>query len=530
MDIITPVNIAGDGGTLTRATVGNYFDRGGVPRSAAVNAFRVTYDPLDLAAAPYPLIEPAAVKCLANNATLTGWAAYGTGTGAATVTTFTDPKFGTCARITKGTGAQADRAGITAPLAGLSGSSFALAAYVRPGAAGAAVQASADGSSGATFSASAPIAGDASKWQRVTAVSAASAAGAILTGAGSLQIWLDGPVGSFIDVWMPEVEIGTRVSSYVAVAAGAAPYTRAADVLTATPGLVYSNLAENDTDDAPVWVSTTAWAKDAYVRRPNHRIYRALQAVPANTIGAPENNPLGTNTQPYWLEWEPTNRWAAHDTVLATPSTAPDVAMWVVRPGQIVTALAILAADAADVRVAEVTGNGELVYRSTKNLLLKTSRSIVGFLINPIERRRDEVFLDIPPFKNGLICITVTKPNSVVSVGDIKMGRLVEIGETQTEPEIRKLRRSTIKDDGYGRFKFNKRPSSKIMNAQVFIDAERVDSVGAIVDKYTDELCVIIGDPRWTSLIMLGYVQDFRLSLQSAEWGAFYNLVAEGVG
>jgi hypothetical protein len=294
-------------------------------------------------------------------------------------------------------------------------------------------------------------------------------------------------------------------------------------------GLMWSNLTENDTDDGPAWVSAQAVAKDEYRRRPNHKVYKALQAAPTSVTAAPETNPKDGNGNPYWLEWDPTNRWAALDTTLDTASAGPDVLQWVVRPGDIANAVAVLGMDAQYVSVSMVTGAGIVMYRQTKALLLKTSRSWSDWLFKTRERRSDEVFYDIPHLKTGIYCITVTKPGGSPVASDIKMGRLEDIGETLIKPEIRTLRRSTIKDDGYGRYRFTKRPSSKIMSANVYIDASRFDAVGRMLDKYADEPCVIIGDSRWTRLILLGYADDYSLVLDDGN-NANYNLKAIGLG
>ena len=135
----------------------------------------------------------------------------------------------------------------------------------------------------------------------------------------------------------------------------------------------------------------------------------------------------------------------------------------------------------------------------------------------------------MPFLKTALLCITITKPGSTPKVGDIKMGRLEDIGETLIEPEVRTLRNSVIKNDGYGRWRFNKRPSNKIMSANVYIDGARMDAVVRMIDRYTAEPCVIIGDERWSSLILLAYVDDFAVVLRDAN-NANYNLKAIGLG
>lgn len=515
MNIIAPVALSTEGSPVTRASAGTYWDRLGVLQTAIADALRVTYDPNDLSAAPYPMIEAAATNLILYSAQFDNAAWVKTGV-TVTANAAAAPD-GTMTADTLSASAADSLVSQAANAAALTPYTFTLWLRATVTTSLRLYLVDQGGSSASSFVDCTVT----TKWQRftITRTLAAGATGvAAQIGGGSSFATAEA-----VYAWGAQIEAGGAATSYIATTSTAA--TRAADVLGGTFGLLYSNLTENDTDDAPLWLAASSYTKDQYVRRPNHKVYRALQAVTAGKT--PEDNLTGT--APLWMEWEPTNRWAAFDTTLDTASTGPEVLQWVVRPGQVVTALAALALDAADVRVSEVTQNGELVHRTTKNLLLKTSRSITDFLFKPIERRPDEVFMDIPPFKNGLLCVTITKPGSTAKVGDIKMGRLEEIGELLVEPEIRTLRRSVIKDDGYGRYKFNKRASSKLLSCVIYIAASRVDSVKAIIDRYTAEPCVIIGDDRWTSMIILGFVEDFRVTLPDPN-NASYTLQAQGLG
>lgn len=550
MNIIAPINLTAEASWGTRASSATYWDRAGVLQSAAANALRITYDPRDLKAAPYPLLEPAAATNQVRNSTMQGAAVGAPGT---------DPNLWQLTAVTgvsRELVAKGTEAGIAyvdyrflgnatgeipiyfeglATVAALGNQAWVASAFLKlaggsrsgvPGVALRLYEGTAAGAKIAETNAPAAITGGGLSAQRYSVTKAATdpstervSAALVLTVAGAFDIT--------VRIGLPQLE-RDRVSSPILTTAAAV--TRAADVVGTAPGLLYSNLVENDTDDAPLWVSGQAVAKDQYRRRAEtHKVYRALQAIPTSLTATPESDPKDGTGNPYWLEWEPTNRWAAFDTTLDTPSIGGELLQWVVRPGQLATALAALAMDATEIRIGGVTHTGALVYRKTRNLVLKTSRKWTDFLFKQIERRSDEAFLDLPPFKTAMYCITVTKTNSTAKIGDVKIGRLEELGELQIEPEVRTLRRSSIKDDGYGRYKFNKRPSSKLLNCNVWIDGRRVDTVTELINKYTAEPCVMVGDERFSSLIILGFVQDFRVTLNTAE-SALYNLQAQGLG
>lgn len=524
MEFIAPIPI-GDGSPVTRASAGTYWDAAGVLRTALANVLRVTYDPSDLGAAPYPLIEQAATNLFPASEDLSGW----TGVGAPVVTPdamHAPDGTNNADRVN----APGDLTGITRTIAGLqAGQAYTLSAYVEimPGGSATALRfgtdadalaATFDPLSGALISAGASVLSTrVRKWgtnrYRLLMAFTASAASlnfAAFASGGSLSFSL----------WGLQLVLGSNFGSYVPSTQG----TRAADVLGASFGLIASNLTENDVDDAPLYNPVTAYAVGNRVRRTEtHHVYEAVQASTGKT---PEANLTGT--PPIWFEVRPTNQRAAFDGTVSTPSIGVGgVVQFVLRPGKVATALAVLAAQGADVRVAVVDKDGTLAYRKSKGLRLKNSLSITDYAFKPIVYRTDEVFDDLPPFAKGLICVTVTKTGSAAQVGDLVVGRLEDVGEMQWKPEIRTLRNSSYKDNGFGVLKFNKKRSAKLITADVFVENERTDSIVRLLDDYTDDPVVIIGDSRWTSLICLGFVQDFRYTMDSPG-GSFYNVQIQG--
>lgn len=291
-------------------------------------------------------------------------------------------------------------------------------------------------------------------------------------------------------------------------------------------GVLWTNVVESDAIDGALYAASAAYTPGMLVRRPNHRRYRALQASTGKT---PEENTGGTT--PAWQDIGPTGPYGAFDGNYSTVAAAAEVVYFLVRPGAVATAASILGQDGNDVRVSMIDlRSGAVVYRSTKNLRIKNSRSITDYMFKPIVRRRDEVFDDLPPFKNCVILVTVTKPGSTAKISDIVIGRMEQIGETQWQPEIRTLRRNIINDNGFGDLTFVKRRSSKLITADVCIPLAAVDNVVRLLDENTAQPCVIIGDSRWTSLIVFGFVQDFRLVLDAPDddLGALYNIQIQG--
>jgi hypothetical protein len=531
MEIIAPIAITSDaaaiGAPVLRSSANaTYWDRNGVLQTAAADTPRITYDPADLSAAPYLLIEPAATNVIPAPGPLTGVWFDASGSGVYDEDKYPDPTGGNHAsRWTSGYRKYARVNGTNGMPVMTNGAQYTMSVFVRPVGSGSMVMRlgvespnnyalfdmstmTVAGTSGNAVGKVSPCANG---WYRLSTTLTADTSG------NSTVIFYLYSGGFPFDVWGDQIEVGA-LSSYTVGA-------RAADILNPAVGngLLWSNVAENDTDDGATWSAATAYAVNAKVRRPNHRTYLALQA---STNKTPETNTTGAT--PIWQDVGPTKRFAVFDNKYSTTAGAAEVVTYLLRPGAVATAAGVLGLDGNDVRVSVVdAASGAQVYRKTKNLRIKNCRSLTDYLFKPISRRRDEVFDDLPPFKNALICVTVTKPGSTAQVADIVAGRLEYLGETQWAPEIRSKRRSIITDDGFGNLTFTKRRKSKLLTVDVSIDNALVDDTTRLIDTYTDQPCVIIGDARWTVLIILGFVQDFRLVLESPA-GSLYNAQIEG--
>lgn len=541
MEIIAPASITNDAaGPVTRASTGSYWDSAGVLQTAAANAPRLTYDPADLSAAPYLLLEPAATNLWtwSSDMTQSDWSQQNVTVQSANRAN----AFGaTVSRVTPNSTNGLHFVGRVTPPALSIGqkytATYALAASNLSAAVefydgtgyryatvdpAAGVIVSADSALGVTLS---PL----DSFGFCTLAITGSVVGSsgtprftlLASGAGGLNFAGDG--AQHLDVAFAQLEAGAKATSPIRTTGAAAP--RAADVLDGSLGLLWSNIAETDANDGALWASGTAYAVGVTVRRPNHRRYYALQASTGKT---PETNTSGTT--PIWQDVGPTKRWATFDQKYSTVAANADVVQYLVRPGTVATAVAVLGLDANDVRVSMVDAStGTVVYQSAKNLRIKNCRSWTDYFFKPIVRRSDEVFDDLPPFKSGVILVTVTKKGSGAQVADLVFGRKEYIGEMQWKPEIRTLRRSIITDDGFGGVTFTKRRSSKLITADVSVDTDLADDVVRLLDSYTATPCVIIGDARWTSLIILGFVQDFRLVLEyDGTNGALYNAQIQG--
>lgn len=178
------------------------------------------------------LLEPAGVNFLAYASTPNVWNTFVEGTANGTVTVVADPIFGDVVRLTKTAGASVDRFGLYVVVAaGLSGDNFTISArakYTVPGTVATPIYMDASRVGGGLVSSNALMSGAIDTWKLYEN----SAAGPLL-GGGQFYCLLNGPIGSSIDFVMPQLELASSRSSWIANAS-AGTATRAADMATIT--------------------------------------------------------------------------------------------------------------------------------------------------------------------------------------------------------------------------------------------------------------------------------------------------------
>lgn len=140
------------------------------------------------------------------------WSPYVEGTGTATIQVVADPVYGSVVRITKTAGATGDRVGLSNSFSGLSGNSYTTSIYCKTnvaGSTGSSTYVDAQKVGGGLVTTTTPISGTVGLWARVS-----SAGSGPLAGATQFYVLLSGPIGSSIDVTMPQLELSSAATTY----------------------------------------------------------------------------------------------------------------------------------------------------------------------------------------------------------------------------------------------------------------------------------------------------------------------------
>lgn len=168
--------------------------------------------PIYLNTSTWDLTWQRRVNLLAYSSAPDQWAPYTEGSAGLTVQVVTDPTYGLVVRLTKTAGAPSDRIGLAIGFTGLAGNSYTTSIFCKTnvvGTIGTSSYVDAQRVGGGLVTTTTPISSTIGVWERHSAVGVGPC-----IGTGNYYILVLGPIGSSIDVCMPQLEPGELATTY----------------------------------------------------------------------------------------------------------------------------------------------------------------------------------------------------------------------------------------------------------------------------------------------------------------------------
>lgn len=528
MIIVDPV-VLGDV-PFTRASPKWVYDRTGALVEVPANTVGVTYDPADLSKAPWALIEPEATNRTRNN-TMQGVAA---GFPGALPTTWGDAIIGGLSRQIVGVTSEAGIDCIDVRIFGtISGAAspeytvlFGSGTATATGAgekwvSSVFVRISAGTLNGVTaaehfilgFNSSGGLSEARSKYftpseaplnenRNVFEHTVAVASTVTIVNRIDLNF---GAVGTAVDVTMriglPQFE-RHRLSSPIKTSNGAV--TRAADVVGAGAGLVYSNVPMAE----PPYSAATTYAKDAAVYDPATKI--VYWSMVAGNVGKALSDPA------FWNKRTAINRWAMFDDRNSTQTSNPEEIVSVFSAQAITQGLFAGAMDASEVRVSMTHPTRGLVFSETKSLVLpRSGSSFFGWCFNRLRLRTWFLTLKLPVFANALVTVTIKKPGGVPKCGMCLLGPTVDVGLSLMglSTELKDYSTTTFFTDGSS--STVERGFSKKMSVDISVESDRVETIEDDLIKRRQKTLVFLGSTMRGDTMLVGRFSSLRKVIDS---------------
>ena len=158
----------------------------------------------------------------------------------------------------------------------------------------------------------------------------------------------------------------------------------------------------------------------------NGIIYESLQN--SNLNKTPGLSPT------WWQDRGATNQFAMFDNVIGTSTVATTSLTVVYAPNAIFNSISLINLDAAVAKITIRDGlGGPVVYENTAGVAGAQSYSWGDYFFNdPLLKRTQIIFSDIPPYLNAHITLELTSSvGSLVSLAQLLVGDLVTLGKTE---------------------------------------------------------------------------------------------------
>jgi len=303
-------------------------------------------------------------------------------------------------------------------------------------------------------------------------------------------------------LWGVSFTKGTDLGSYIPTISGAA--TRAADVVGAGAGLVYSNVPMAE----PPYNVAATYAKDAAVYDPATKI--VYWSMVAGNVGKSLSDPA------FWNKRTAINRWAMFDDRNSTQTSNPEEIVSVFSAQAITQGLFAGAMDASEVRVSMTHPTRGLVFSEAKSLVLpRSGSSFYGWCFNRLRLRTWFLTLKLPVFANALVTVTIKKPGGVPKCGMCLLGPTIDVGLSMMglSTELKDYSTTTFFTDGSS--STVERGFSKKMSVDISVESDRVESIEDDLIKRRQKTLVFLGSTLRGDTMLVGRFSSLRKVIDS---------------
>lgn len=303
------------------------------------------------------------------------------------------------------------------------------------------------------------------------------------------------PIGGAFDftirIGLPQLE-RDKVTSPIKTSNGAV--TRAADVVGAGSGLVYSNVPITE----PLWMAGT-YAQGTRVRDAANFVFESLA----------DGNTSVLSEKTKWLPLGITNRLKMFDKAVNSQTVWPEEVVVVVKAAQLANTLTLLNVTGASVSVSQ----SESTYSRARSLVSHDVISWYDFWYQEPLWIGDVVFDDLPPYIESVVTVAVRSPSNQAAVGGFFLGKSKFIGKTQWGLTAGILSYSGAIADTFGNVTLMKRDSAKKMNFEVAIPRGYEDEVYRYMKSAENIEMVAIASTNWSMTISYGYLGQWEIPL-----------------
>ena len=261
-----------------------------------------------------------------------------------------------------------------------------------------------------------------------------------------------------------------------------------------------------ETDHAE-WLIGSAYTAGNTIQVTDDLIHSVYEALGATTGDYPPDNP------DKWLRISATNTWAMFSDQISDATEKAVLIDVTLTPAAVVNAISFFGLDGTDVVVEMDDPIDGIVYSNTIELTDATEsiNNWWSYYFEPVTRQSDLVLLDLPPYSDADINITVNNASGTAKCGLVSIGAQQVLGVANHGTGVGIIDYSRKELDSFGRPVVTQRNFSKRASYDVSIPTDQVSSVQSTLALLRTTSMTWIGDPNNASTIVYGYYRDFDI-------------------
>ncbi|MGO1190270.1 hypothetical protein [Vibrio casei] len=252
-------------------------------------------------------------------------------------------------------------------------------------------------------------------------------------------------------------------------------------------------------------------AGSVFIKASTHRKYEAVVDTTLDPID-------GVNTiQSEWVDIGPTNRYSAFDGVIGNISEHQDEIIYTIRPqSQFNSISGFNVSGAREINVTMRDSSGVIVYDN--DIVMRDNSEVTNwyqYFFSPIIEKSQFSVNDLPTYGGSSITLTIIGTGQV-SIGEVVIGRQVDLGVAEYGTSLQLLDFSSKVQDNFGNFEVIRRGTSKLVNYDMNIQKNRVDYVFRKLASITTIPCVWVGVDEYNdATTVYGYYKDSTINIDS---------------
>lgn len=215
-----------------------------------------------------------------------------------------------------------------------------------------------------------------------------------------------------------------------------------------------------------------------------------------------------------WLDIGPTNRWKMFDNTTTSQTSNADVLLVSTIAQGRNDSVALLGCSATSATVTMTDATDGVVYTATQSFISDNGiQDWFAYFFEPIERKTDMAFTDLPPYANATIGVTLVDTGKTVLCGSCVIGQKKDVGDTEVGVKTGIQDYSVKSQDAFGNYTITQRAFRKTLNFTIWMDPAEVDPLQRLLQQYRATPTVYIASDDYESTLVYGFYKDFSIDI-----------------